>query len=57
MSNCAIMILPFSWNARFGTVAVPNVLLFHNGKFIAKYNYTEKNVETLTYFVQNFTSK
>ncbi|XP_067946775.1 thioredoxin domain-containing protein 15-like [Watersipora subatra] len=44
------------WNARFGTVAVPNVLLFHNGKFIAKYNYTEKNIQSFTHFIQNFTN-
>ncbi|XP_002736033.1 thioredoxin domain-containing protein 15-like [Saccoglossus kowalevskii] len=42
-------------NARFGTVAVPNLILFHNGKPVARYNQTERTFEQFKSFIKNHT--
>jgi|ERR1712004_343797 len=42
-------------NARFGTIAVPNILLFHNTKAVARFNHTVRNFESLLEFVKNVT--
>uniref|UniRef100_UPI00358ED34F thioredoxin domain-containing protein 15 n=1 Tax=Myxine glutinosa TaxID=7769 RepID=UPI00358ED34F len=40
---------------RFGTVAVPNVLLFQGAKPIARFNHSERSLETLSTFIYNHT--
>jgi len=44
-----------SLNARFGTIAVPNILLFHNTKAVARFNHTERTFESIVEFVSNIT--
>ncbi|XP_077999746.1 thioredoxin domain-containing protein 15-like [Glandiceps talaboti] len=44
-----------SLNARFGTVAVPNLLLFHNGKPVARFNQSERTFEHFKAFIKNHT--
>ncbi|XP_033119711.1 thioredoxin domain-containing protein 15-like isoform X2 [Anneissia japonica] len=41
-------------NARYGTVAVPNVLLFYKGKPVMRFNYT-RTFENFRDFIQNNT--
>lgn len=43
-------------NARYGSIAVPNILLFHNSKAIARFNATVKNFDTLKEFIYNITN-
>lgn len=45
----------FSLNARFGTVAVPNIMLFHQSRSAIRFNHTERNFENLVQFIQNTT--
>lgn len=40
---------------RYGLVAVPNVMLFHKGKPIARFNETHLNLERLVTFVEKYT--
>lgn len=44
-----------SLSTRFGTVAVPNILLFQGAKPMARFNQTERTLETLTSFITNQT--
>ncbi|XP_060791260.1 thioredoxin domain-containing protein 15 isoform X2 [Neoarius graeffei] len=44
-----------SLSTRFGTVAVPNILLFQGAKPMARFNHTERTLETLTAFIANQT--
>lgn len=44
-----------SLNTRYGTVAVPNVLLFHNGRAITKYNETFYTLDKFSKFVIKYT--
>jgi len=44
-----------SLSTRFGTVAVPNILLFQGVKPMARFNHTERTLDTLTSFITNQT--
>nr|XP_057944045.1 thioredoxin domain-containing protein 15 [Doryrhamphus excisus] len=44
-----------SLSTRFGTVAVPNILLFQGAKPMARFNHTERTLEMLTSFISNQT--
>ncbi|XP_052443992.1 thioredoxin domain-containing protein 15 [Carassius gibelio] len=44
-----------SLSTRFGTVAVPNILLFQGAKPMARFNQTERTLETLSSFITNQT--
>ncbi|KAL8593224.1 hypothetical protein ACOMHN_009879 [Nucella lapillus] len=42
-------------NARFGTVAVPNIMLFHQSRSAVRFNHTERHFDTLLQFITNTT--
>ncbi|KAI4882283.1 hypothetical protein NFI96_027233 [Prochilodus magdalenae] len=44
-----------SLSTRFGTVAVPNILLFQGAKPMARFNHTDRTLEALTSFIANQT--
>jgi len=44
-----------SLNSRFGTIAVPNVMVFHNAKAVARFNGTERTLTSIVAFVTNVT--
>ncbi|XP_043925160.1 thioredoxin domain-containing protein 15 isoform X2 [Protopterus annectens] len=44
-----------SLSTRFGTVAVPNILLFQGTKPMARFNHTDRTLETLKAFLVNQT--
>ncbi|KAF0310121.1 Thioredoxin domain-containing protein 15 [Amphibalanus amphitrite] len=44
-----------SLNTRFGIIAVPTVLLFHNGRPVARYNQSEPTLERLAEFISSHT--
>ncbi|XP_008330662.1 thioredoxin domain-containing protein 15 [Cynoglossus semilaevis] len=44
-----------SLSTRFGTVAVPNILLFQGAKPMARFNHTDRTLETFTSFISNQT--
>ncbi|XP_034539725.1 thioredoxin domain-containing protein 15 [Notolabrus celidotus] len=44
-----------SLSTRFGTVAVPNILLFQGAKPMARFNHTDRTLDTLTSFIANQT--
>ncbi|CAH6797219.1 thioredoxin domain-containing protein 15 [Phodopus roborovskii] len=44
-----------SLSTRFGTVAVPNILLFQGAKPMARFNHTDRTLETLKTFIFNQT--
>ncbi|XP_066472516.1 thioredoxin domain-containing protein 15 [Tiliqua scincoides] len=44
-----------SLSTRFGTVAVPNILLFQGAKPMARFNHTDRTLETLKAFIFNQT--
>ncbi|XP_016430961.1 thioredoxin domain-containing protein 15 [Sinocyclocheilus rhinocerous] len=44
-----------SLSTRFGTVAVPNILLFQGAKPMARFNQTDRTLETLSSFITNQT--
>ncbi|CAK6957309.1 thioredoxin domain-containing protein 15 [Scomber scombrus] len=44
-----------SLSTRFGTVAVPNILLFQGAKPMARFNHTDRTLDTLTSFISNQT--
>uniref|UniRef100_A0A3Q3WQY5 Thioredoxin domain-containing protein n=1 Tax=Mola mola TaxID=94237 RepID=A0A3Q3WQY5_MOLML len=44
-----------SLSTRFGTVAVPNILLFQGAKPMARFNQTDRTLEMLTSFITNQT--
>ncbi|KAI8520951.1 cell redox homeostasis [Branchiostoma belcheri] len=43
-------------NTRFGTVAVPNIMLFYNGKALSRFNQSERSLDQLRMFVKNHTA-
>ncbi|XP_043844998.1 thioredoxin domain-containing protein 15 isoform X2 [Dromiciops gliroides] len=47
--------LDASQHSRFGTVAVPNILLFQGAKPMARFNHTDRTLETLKAFIFNQT--
>lgn len=44
-----------SLSTRFGTVAVPNILLFQGAKPMARFNHTDRTLDMLTSFITNQT--
>ncbi|XP_033738674.1 uncharacterized protein LOC117326148 [Pecten maximus] len=42
-------------NARFGTVLVPNILLFHQSRALVRFNQTDKSFDNLASFLRNIT--
>ncbi|CAI5642903.1 unnamed protein product [Oreochromis niloticus] len=44
-----------SLSTRFGTVAMPNILLFQGAKPMARFNHTDRTLDTLTSFLVNQT--
>ncbi|KAM4747759.1 thioredoxin domain-containing protein 15 [Rhinophrynus dorsalis] len=42
-----------SLSTRFGTVAVPNILLFQGAKPVARFNHTDRTLDTLKSFIFN----
>ncbi|KAK3579522.1 hypothetical protein CHS0354_028351 [Potamilus streckersoni] len=42
-------------NARFGTVSVPNILLFHQSRAVIRFNQTDRNFDALANFIKNAT--
>lgn len=44
-----------SLSTRFGTVAVPNILLFQGAKPVARFNHTDRTLEMLSSFIVNQT--
>ncbi|XP_072302129.1 thioredoxin domain-containing protein 15 [Eucyclogobius newberryi] len=44
-----------SLSTRFGTVAVPNILLFQGAKPMARFNHTDRTLQTLASFISNQT--
>lgn len=42
-------------NMRYGLVAVPSILLFHNGRAVAKFNDSSPSIEGLTGFIARHT--
>ncbi|XP_062309808.1 thioredoxin domain-containing protein 15 [Osmerus eperlanus] len=44
-----------SLSTRFGTVAVPNILLFQGVKPMARFNHTDRTLDTLASFIANQT--
>ena len=44
-----------SLSTRFGTVAVPNILLFQGVKPMARFNHTDRTLDALTFFIANQT--
>lgn len=45
-----------SLNARYGTVAIPTLLLFHNGQPVAKFNDSHYTLENFTTFIKKYTN-
>ncbi|NXW35042.1 TXD15 protein, partial [Phaetusa simplex] len=50
-----ICFMSTSLSTRFGTVAVPNILLFQGAKPMARFNHTDRTLETLKDFIFNQT--
>jgi thiol-disulfide isomerase/thioredoxin len=44
-----------SLNSRFGTIAVPNIMVFHNAKAVARFNGTDRTLHTIASFIANVT--
>ncbi|XP_014674375.1 PREDICTED: thioredoxin domain-containing protein 15-like [Priapulus caudatus] len=44
-----------SINTRLGTFAVPNIVLFHSGRPVLRFNQSERNLDTLKLFVYQAT--
>ncbi|XP_789080.1 uncharacterized protein LOC584108 [Strongylocentrotus purpuratus] len=42
-------------NSRYGIVAVPSIVLFHNGKLAARFNESQRSLESMMDFVHNLT--
>ena len=55
MSFIHIFSCIFSLNGRFGTIAVPNMLVFHNTKAIARFNSSSRVLESMVQFLTNVT--
>ncbi|KAI4455882.1 hypothetical protein MML48_8g00001093 [Holotrichia oblita] len=43
------------FNTQNGIVGVPSMLLFHNGRAVAKFNYSEYTLETFSQFLTKYT--
>ena len=43
------------FNAQNGIVGVPSLLLFHNGRAVAKFNYTDYTLEMYSKFIMKYT--
>ncbi|GJQ80971.1 hypothetical protein Trydic_g4788 [Trypoxylus dichotomus] len=43
------------FNTQNGIVGVPSILLFHNGKAVAKFNYSEYTLDTFSQFLAKYT--
>jgi len=50
-----ITVCCYSLNSRFGTIAVPNIMVFHNAKAVARFNGTERTLTNIAVFVSNIT--
>src|SRR6266487_4610349 len=46
---------PTRINMRFGLVGIPSILLFHNGKVVAKYNDSEPTLDGFVSFIHKVT--
>lgn len=57
MTSISMFYLFCSLNSRFGTIAVPNVMIFHSAKAIARFNGSERTLASLTSFVSNVTGE
>ena len=44
-----------SLNSKYGTASVPNIVIFHNGRALSRFNQTERTIEQLAGFVANVT--
>lgn len=53
----SLSMCPASLSTRFGTVAVPNILLFQGAKPMARFNHSERTLDTLTSFITNQTGE
>ena len=42
-------------NSRFGTIAVPNIIVFHNAKAVARFNSTERTFLSIRDFISKVT--
>lgn len=49
------MYFSFSLNSRFGTIAVPNIMVFHNAKAVARFNSTDRTLANIAAFITNVT--
>ena len=47
----------FGYNTKFGTSAVPMIILFQNKNVLARFNYTRKNLTNYLEFIANNTGK
>lgn len=54
---CKSVFSPNSLSTRFGTVAVPNILLFQGAKPVARFNHTDRTLEMLSSFIINQTGR
>ena len=51
------MFLFSSLIGNFDTIAVPNILVFHNTKMVAKFNSTARTLEAMVHLVSNVTGQ
>ncbi|ELU09559.1 hypothetical protein CAPTEDRAFT_181464 [Capitella teleta] len=42
-------------NSRYGTISVPNVLIFHNSKAVARFNKSFRTLKSFSKFIHNIT--
>lgn len=47
----------FSLNSQYGVVGVPTVMLFHNGRPVAKFNRTDYTLLEFVNFLNEYTGK
>lgn len=47
----------FSFNTQYGIVGVPSLVIFHNGKPVAKFNYTVYSLDTFSRFITQLTNQ
>lgn len=47
----------FSFNTQYGIVGVPTLVIFHNGKPVAKFNDTVYTLETFSKFITHLTNQ
>lgn len=46
----------FSFNAQYGIVGVPTIMFIHNGKPVAKFNYSVHTLEAFARFITQITN-